>query len=185
MDKNEKYLLINAGSSSLKFKLYELPEKKEIVSGNFERIGDAKSSYTLKFNDKKITEGIPVNNHTEAANIMMKVLLDNHFISDINEISAVGHRVLLGGEKYKESVLIDDEVIEFITSIIPDHTITASALSCGLTNNTTPSTKDAIPKINVINQGASVLRSFHEMLMSFPLSITIHIPTNIPTKVSR
>ena len=115
----EKYLLINAGSSSLKFKLYEMPDRKEIVNGVFERIGDAKSNYTLKFNGKKTTKNASINNHTEAANTMMQELLANNFISDVNEIAAVGHRVLLGGGKYKESAYIDEEAIEFIESLCP------------------------------------------------------------------
>ena len=119
MENMEKYLLINAGSSSLKFKLYEMPERKEIVNGVFERIGDVKSNYTLKFGGKKINKNELINNHTEAANIMVKELLDNHFIDDVSEIAAVGHRVLLGGGKYKESIMIDEEALEFIESLCP------------------------------------------------------------------
>lgn len=121
---NEKYLLINAGSSSLKFALYEMPERREIVNGVFERIGDAKSSYTLKFEGKKVSNEVPIQDHTEAANTMLKVLIDNNFIEDINEIVAVGHRVLLGGGKYNEPVLIDDEVMDFVTrlcDLVPLH----------------------------------------------------------------
>ena len=119
MENMEKYLLINAGSSSLKFKLYEMPERKEIVNGVFERIGDVKSNYTLKFGGKKINKNELINNHTDAANIMVKELLDNHFIDDVSEIAAVGHRVLLGGGKYKESIMIDEEALEFIESLCP------------------------------------------------------------------
>ena len=117
MENTEKYLLINAGSSSLKFKLYEMPEKKEIVSGVFERIGDAKSNYTLKAEGKKITKEAPISDHTDAANTMMGELIENHFIEDVSEIAAVGHRVLLGGERYHESTIIDDKLMKFISQL--------------------------------------------------------------------
>ena len=117
MDEKEKYLLINAGSSSFKFALYEMPDNKEIVNGVFERLGDVKSNYTLKYDGKKVNKQMPINDHTVAANIMMKELLSNNFISDVNEIAAVGHRVLLGGGKYNESIIIDDEAMEFIESL--------------------------------------------------------------------
>ena len=121
---SEKYLLINAGSSSFKFALYEMPGGKEIVSGVVERIGDAKSSYTLKSHGKKKNYAMPINNHTEAAQVMIKALIDGKFINDVSEINAVGHRVLLGGGKYDEPVLIDDEVMDFITrlcDLVPLH----------------------------------------------------------------
>lgn len=115
----EKYLLINAGSSSLKFKLYTTNGKQsqEIVNGVFERLGDPKSNYTLKYNNQKVNKEVLINDHADAANIMIQELLANGFINDVNEIAAVGHRVLLGGGKYNESIIIDDEAMEFIESL--------------------------------------------------------------------
>ena len=121
---NDKYLVINGGSSSLKFSLYAMPEKEEIVNGIVEKIGLDGSSYTLKFNGKKLEEKVPVANHTEAVSIMLDALQKNHFIKDISEIKGVGHRVLHGGEIYSDSALIDDETlnnIRVLTKLGPIH----------------------------------------------------------------
>lgn len=114
---SEKYLIINAGSSSLKFSLYEMPEAKELVNGCVEKIGNEDSFYTLKYDDKKIEKSKIINNHTEAVETMLNELLINNFISDVSEIKGVGHRVLHGGEKYSDSVIITNEVIEDIANL--------------------------------------------------------------------
>lgn len=113
----EKYLIINAGSSSLKFSLYEMPDNIEIVNGIVEKIGEGDSSYTLKFNGQKIKKSKEILDHECAANVMMEELLQDHFINDISEIAGVGHRILHGGEFYDSSVLIDEEVFENIKSL--------------------------------------------------------------------
>ena len=113
----EKFLVINAGSSSLKFSLYTMPEAKEIVNGYFEKIGYLDSSYILKYNDEKIEKNKILMNHTEAVKVMLEELLSNKFITEVNEIKGVGHRVVHGGEKYSKSVIINDEVINDINSL--------------------------------------------------------------------
>ena len=113
----EKYLIINAGSSSLKFSLYEMPNKDLIASGTFEKIGSIDSFYTIKTKDLTIREDIPVLNHVSAVNILIGELLDKAIINDISEIKGVGHRVLHGGEYYKDSVLINEEVISNIQEL--------------------------------------------------------------------
>ena len=119
----EKYLVVNAGSSSLKFSLYAVVEtngvlsEKEIVNGIVEKIGQEDSSYTLKFDGKKMKQARRVTNHDEAVETMLGALLENGFISDISEIKGVGHRVLHGGEIYSDSVLIDDKVLEDIVEL--------------------------------------------------------------------
>ena len=116
---NNKFLVINAGSSSLKFSLYEMPKGNEIVNGYVEKIGKEDSFYTLKFNGQKVEKQKSISNHTDAVQIMLDELLENKFINDVTEIKGVGHRVLHGGEFYSESVLIDDEVLNNIKSLIP------------------------------------------------------------------
>ena len=113
----EKYLIINAGSSSLKFSLYEMPSQDLIASGTFEKIGSIDSFYTIKTKDNKIKEELPVMNHAQAVNIMMGELLEKGIINDISEINGVGNRVLHGGEYYKDSVLINEEVIDNIREL--------------------------------------------------------------------
>ena len=121
---SEKYLIINAGSSSLKFSLYEVPEMKEIVNGYIEKIGNVDSFYTLKFNGKKLEKRKTIMDHTEAVRTMLEELLDNQFIVDVSEIKGIGHRVVHGGEFYSQSVVIDEEVlnnIKDLTKLVPLH----------------------------------------------------------------
>ena len=113
----EKYLIINAGSSSLKFSLYEMPGNTEIVNGYFERIGKPDSFYTLKYGDKKDNITREFNTHTDAVNIMLEELINRNFVKDLSELIGVGHRVLHGGELYSESVIIDDRVLDDIKSL--------------------------------------------------------------------
>lgn len=113
----EKILIINAGSSSLKFSLYGMPENKEIVNGYVEKIGNQDSFYTLKFNDQKLEKSRVITNHTEAVIIMLEELLANKFINDVSEIKGIGHRVVHGGEIYNNSVIITEEVIDNIKEL--------------------------------------------------------------------
>ena len=112
-----KYLVINAGSSSLKFSLYEMPEAKELVNGLVEKIGEGDSRFILRFNDNKIEDFCNANNHIDAVNIMLNGLTENNFISNIDEIKGIGHRVLHGGKKYNDSVVIDENVINDIKKL--------------------------------------------------------------------
>lgn len=113
----EKYLIINAGSSSLKFSLYEMPSAKEIVNGYVQKIGEGDSFYELKYNGKKDIKEKDIKNHSEAVQTMLDELLENKFISNVNEIKGVGHRVLHGGEFYSKSTLIDEEVLNNIKAL--------------------------------------------------------------------
>ena len=118
MNKEGKYLVLNAGSSSLKFSLYEMPEKVLIVKGNIEKIGEEESIWSLTKNEQKIASGkLKVKNHKEAVNLMLDQLFLNGIIKNVNEIKGIGHRILHGGEKYSESVLINEEVINDIIDL--------------------------------------------------------------------
>lgn len=113
----EKYLIINAGSSSLKFTLYEMPSAKEIVNGYIQKIGEGDSFYELKYDGKKDIKEKDIKNHSEAVQTMLDELLENKFISNVDEIKGVGHRVLHGGEFYSKSTLIDEEVLNNIKDL--------------------------------------------------------------------
>ena len=114
---NKKFLIINAGSSSLKFSLYDMPEKTEIVNGYIEKIGNQDSFYTLKYSGQKKEKNKAIMNHTEAVQTMLEELLENKFIDDISDIKGIGHRVLHGGEYYAESVIIDEDVLNNIKAL--------------------------------------------------------------------
>lgn len=113
----DKYLVINCGSSSLKFSLYEMPQEKEIVNGYFEKIGSKDSFYTLKYDGKKNEVEKFLNSHTDAVNVMMEELINKKFLNDVKEIKGIGHRILHGGEYYSDSVLINNEVLNNIVGL--------------------------------------------------------------------
>lgn len=112
-----KYLVINAGSSSLKFSLYEMPMEKLLINGYFEKIGKDDSFWTLKINGEKIRCEGYLSNHTDAVNMMIKELKDRTIILSMDEICGVGHRVLHGGEIYSDSVEITDKVLNDIKDL--------------------------------------------------------------------
>lgn len=111
-----KVLSVNAGSSSLKFQMYEMPEEKVLISGTFERIGLENSFYTIKRNEDKIKKESNLSNHEVAVQILIRELLENQVIDNLDEIKAVGHRVVHGASKYASSVIITEEVIQDIKS---------------------------------------------------------------------
>lgn len=119
-----KILCVNAGSSSLKFQVYEMPEEKVLISGYIEKIGQEDCFWNVKVNGEKIKSEKYLKNHGEAAEVLIDELIKNNIVQDLAEIKAVGHRVLHGGEKYSDSVLITNEAIkdiEDLTKLGPLH----------------------------------------------------------------
>lgn len=119
-----KILSVNSGSSSLKFQLYDMPEGKVLMSGNFERIGQQNSFYTIKFNGDKKVEEIDLNNHEEAFKILVNELIDNNMIRSLEDINGVGHRIVQGGSYFSKSEVINDDVIskiEELSALAPLH----------------------------------------------------------------
>ncbi len=112
-----KLLCVNAGSSSLKFQLFEMPEEKVIISGYIEKIGLEDSFWTTKINGEKIKGAKYLKNHTEAVDVLIDELLTHKAVESLDEIKGIGHRVLHGGEKYSDSVIIDEEVIQSIKDL--------------------------------------------------------------------
>lgn len=112
-----KILAVNAGSSSLKFQVFEMPEEKTIVSGIVERIGYDNAAIIFKYDGQKFTENHQILNHKVAVEMVIHGLLERKIIASLEEIKGVGHRVVQGGELFKESAIIDDSVIEKIASL--------------------------------------------------------------------
>ena len=112
-----KILSVNCGSSSLKFQMYEMPEEKVLISGYVEKIGQPDCFWNVKVNGQKIRSERPLKNHTEAVEVLIDELFKNNIVESLEEIKGVGHRVLHGGEKYADSVIITEEVIEDIKSL--------------------------------------------------------------------
>ena len=116
-----KVLVINAGSSSLKYQLFEMDTEEVLAKGLCERIGiDGRLVHEVEGKDKNKFD-IPMNDHSDAIKAVIEMLTDTIYgvISDIKEIGAVGHRVVHGGEFFTDSVLITDEVIKAIEDCVP------------------------------------------------------------------
>ena len=119
-----KILSVNAGSSSLKFTGFEMPEEKVLISGVFERIGIDNSFYTIKLNGEKIKKEVDLPNHTTAFELLIKELIDNNIVSSLDEIKGVGHRVVQGGAYFDKTEVVNDDVvskIEELSSLAPLH----------------------------------------------------------------
>ena len=109
-----KVLCVNAGSSSLKFQLYDMPAEISIIGGYVEKIGAKDSFYTIKFEGKKTETKKLISDHVEAVEVMLQELVNYGAVKELGEIRGVGHRVVHGGEKYAKSVVIDEQVIKDI-----------------------------------------------------------------------
>ena len=112
-----KILSINCGSSTLKFRLYEMPEAKILMKGSFEAIGTRNSDYSIRFGDTKKQKRIFLESHQEAVNLLIDEIVGNGLVKSLDEIEAVGHRVVHGGNKYTKSVVATDRVSHKIESI--------------------------------------------------------------------
>ena len=114
-----KVMTINSGSSSLKFKLYEMPEEREICSGNCERIGLADGIFTIKYNGQKERTTPVFPNHAVAAKTVVDALIEKGIIKSFDEIKAIGHRIVQGGKYFSKSALFDADTEAKIESLIP------------------------------------------------------------------
>lgn len=119
-----KTIAINAGSSSLKWQLYQMPEETVIAKGIVERIGLKDSISTVKFEGREETQTLEIKDHQQAVKLLLDDLIRFHIIASYDEITGVGHRVVAGGTDFSDSVIIDDEVlakIEELSLLAPLH----------------------------------------------------------------
>ncbi len=112
-----KILAINAGSSSLKFQLIEMPKETVLAKGLIERIGIDNSVFTIEYKETKDQVTEDIENHEKAVKLLLDKLTSTGVISSLDEIDGVGHRVVHGGEKFNDSVLITDKVIKEIEEV--------------------------------------------------------------------
>lgn len=112
-----KIIAINAGSSSLKFQLFEMDDESVIVSGVIERIGLKDSAFNIKYDNKKESILGQITNHKEAVTILLNALIEKNIVSSLDEIAGVGHRVVHGGEYFNNSIEIDDDVANKIAEL--------------------------------------------------------------------
>lgn len=112
-----KTISINAGSSSLKWQLYLMPEEKVLAKGLLERIGLKDSISTVKFDGRSEKQVLDIADHTQAVKILLDDLKRFNIIESYDEITGVGHRVVAGGEYFKDSALVDEEVIQKVEEL--------------------------------------------------------------------
>ena len=112
-----KTISINAGSSSLKWQLYQMPEEKVLAKGLLERIGLKDSISTVKFDGRSEKQVLDIEDHTQAVKILLDDLKHFIIIESYDEITGVGHRVVAGGEHFKDSALVDEEVIQKVEEL--------------------------------------------------------------------
>lgn len=112
-----KTIAINAGSSSLKWQLYLMPEEKVLAKGLIERIGLKDSISTVKFDGHTEKQVLDITDHTQAVKILLDDLMRFNIIASFDEITGVGHRVVAGGEYFKDSALVDEEVIQKVEEL--------------------------------------------------------------------
>ena len=115
-----KILVLNCGSSSLKYQLINMENEEVLASGKYERIGEDEAFITHKVNGQKIEIKHPAKTHEEAVDFTLKQLINPEYkvIDSLDEISAIGHRLVHGGEKINKSVVITDEVVEVLKECI-------------------------------------------------------------------
>lgn len=141
-----KIMAVNAGSSSLKFQLFEMPEEKVITKGIVERIGSEDAVYTISLNGEKQKTKLPVPNHKVAVNIVLSDLIEKGILSSLDEIAGVGHRVVQGGKYFSDSALVDDDVVAKIEKLIPLAPLHNPAHLVGI-----EAVREALPKVpNVV-----------------------------------
>jgi len=118
-----KIMAVNAGSSSIKFQLLEMPEEKLIASGQLEKIGtiidgeNAPGIFTIKFNGEKFETHPVLKDHAVGVDLLLKGLIEHNIVKDLKEIDGVGHRIVQGGEFFKDSCIATDEVDDIILDL--------------------------------------------------------------------
>ena len=167
-----KVMTINSGSSSLKFKLYEMPEEKVLCSGNCERIGLPDGIFTIKYGDKKDVTNPAFPNHGVAAKLVVESFIEKGIIKDFNEIKAIGHRIVQGGKYFSASALFNEDTEKKIESLIPLAPLhNAAHLTCFR------AFKEALPNCPAI---ATFDTAFHQTME--PADYTFPIPYELTEK---
>ena len=112
-----KILAVNTGSSTLKWKLYDMPAEHVIAEGMLDRMGLGDSVFTVKFNGEKTKEVGDIKNAEEAVKKLMATLIDRKIIGSFDEIQGIGHRIVAGGETFEHSALMTPENIQKVKDL--------------------------------------------------------------------
>lgn len=113
-----KILVLNSGSSSIKFQLFLMDKNESIAGGLVERIGESASYAVLKANGQKYERNTAIKNHSDGLEIVSELMKEAGVLHDLNELDGIGHRVVHGGESFKDSALVNDSVLKEIENLI-------------------------------------------------------------------
>lgn len=119
-----KIISVNAGSSSLKFQLFEMPSEEVLTSGIAERIGLEEGIFTIKYNGEKHTQNLPIKDHKVAVDLLLKALVEHKIVENLEEIKGAGHRIVQGGSYFDSSAVVDEDVVnkvEELSDLAPLH----------------------------------------------------------------
>ncbi len=112
-------MAVNAGSSSIKYKLFEMPEEKVICSGLVERIGHDDAHFRIKYGENKHDDYLPIKDHSFGVELILKALTKFGIVKDWSEIKAVGHRVVQGGKYFNKSAIFNEDTEAKVTKLVP------------------------------------------------------------------
>ena len=112
-----KIMVVNAGSSSLKFQLLTMPQEDVLTSGLIERIGFEDAYFTIKVNGEKVKSVLPIQDHKKAVEVLLAALVEHKIVASFEEIQGIGHRVVMGGDVFPESTVVEGNVIEKVESL--------------------------------------------------------------------
>ena len=113
----QKIMAVNAGSSSIKFQLLQMPAEDVICSGIVERIGLEDAVFTLKFNGEKETKVLPIKDHAVGVQLILDALIEKQIVKTLEEIDGVGHRVVQGGEFFQDNCVVTEDTVQKILSL--------------------------------------------------------------------
>ena len=136
-----KVISVNAGSSSLKFQLFDMPSENVLTSGQAERIGLEEGIFTNKVNGEKFVQNLPIKDHKVAVNLLLEALIKHNIVASLDEIDAAGHRIVQGGAYFDSSVKVDEDVVSKVEELCelaplhnPAHLICYNAFKEALPN---------------------------------------------------
>ena len=126
-----KVMAVNAGSSSLKYKLFEMPEGKVLCSGMADRIGHDDGVFKIKFDGKELKKTLPLHDHAQAVKLLLEALTETGVLKELDEIKCVGHRVVQGGKYFSRSAEFDEDTAKKIAMLTPLDPLHAEAQLTG------------------------------------------------------
>lgn len=113
-----KVMAVNAGSSSVKFKLYQMPEELVVSSGIVERVGKEDGIFKINYNGQTDKVILPIKDHAYAVEVILNALIEKKIIKSLDEINAIGHRVVQGGKYFNDSVVFNEDTVAKVTKLI-------------------------------------------------------------------